>query len=59
MSNNAIVHKISDMARCVVCGKPHPTDFALADNNTAIYFHRECFNKELPKEAMERVWRQL
>ena len=56
---DGVGYKIPSDAKCVVCGQPHPTDFVLTDDGNAMYFHRECFNKELPKEAMERVWRQL
>lgn len=59
MTDNETVKRLSANARCVVCGKPHPTDFALTDNNTAVYFHKQCFISELPKETKEKIWREL
>ena len=59
MTYNEMVQKLSANARCVVCGKPHPTDFALTGNNTAVYFHKQCFISELPKETIKKLWREL
>ena len=50
---------IPDDAKCVVCGKPHPTDFVETTTGNFVYFHKECFRQELPKETREKIWRHL
>ena len=50
---------IPDDAKCVVCGKPHTTDFVETTNGNFVYFHKDCFKQELPKETKEKIWRQL
>lgn len=46
-------------ARCVVCGKENPTDFTETSAGNFIYFHKECFKDELPKEIVQNIWRKL
>ena len=44
---------------CCVCGKIGADAYCETTNGNFVYFHKECFRQELPKETKERIWRQL
>ena len=44
---------------CCVCGESHADSYCTTADGNFVYFHKECFKKELPKEAKEKIWRQL
>lgn len=35
---------------CIVCGKPFACEFVLDHDNKVIFFHKECYKKELKHE---------
>ena len=44
---------------CCVCGESHADSYCATADGNFVYFHKECFRQELPKETKEKIWRQL
>ena len=44
---------------CCVCGKIGADAYCETADGNFVYFHKECFRHELPKETKEKIWRQL
>ena len=42
--------KIPEAAKCVVCGKGYPTDFAETCDGKTLYFHYKCAKDENVKQ---------